>query len=123
MTDRGWSLLESLRRVRSLSCAEFPLHLCHCEKGVGSAISTSHQSEIGTTMSQILNLSRHASDEEAQLLTSLLIYPLVEQSGGQVHFTAEEIHQMREKLASKMVQIQLGDELRLRIIDRLPELQ
>lgn len=73
-------------------------------------------------MSQILNLSRHASDEEAQILTSLLIYHLVEQSGGQVHFTAEEIHQMREKLASKMVQIQLGDSLRLRIIDRLPEL-
>ena len=73
-------------------------------------------------MSQILNLSRHASDEDAQLLTSLLIYNLVERCGGQVQFTAEEIHQMREKLSSKMVQIQLGQDLRLRIIDRLPEL-
>ena len=46
-------------------------------------------------MSQILNLSRHASDEEAQLLTSLLIYHLVERCGGQVQFTAEEIREMR----------------------------
>ncbi len=30
---------------------------------------------------------------------------------------------MREKLASKMVQIRLGNDLRLRIIDRLPELR
>ena len=30
---------------------------------------------------------------------------------------------MREKLSTKMVQIQLGQDLRLRIIDRLPELQ
>ncbi len=74
-------------------------------------------------MSQILNLSHHTSDEDAQFLTSLLIYNLVERCGGQVAFTAEEIRNMREKLSSKMVQIQLGKDLRLRIIDRLPELQ
>lgn len=79
--------------------------------------------ETGTTMSQILNLSRHASDEDAEYLTSLLIYNLVERCGGQVQFTAEEIQQMREKLSTKMVQIQLGNDLRLRIIDRLPELR
>lgn len=77
---------------------------------------------MSASMSQILNLSRHASDEDAQLLTSLLIYHLVEQCGGQVQFTAEEIRQMREKLSTKMVQIQLGQDLRLRIIGRLPEL-
>jgi DNA-binding NtrC family response regulator len=74
-------------------------------------------------MSQILNMSHHATDEEAEYLTSLLIYNLVERCGGQVQFTAEEIGHMREKLSNKMVQIQLGKELRLRIIDRLPELQ
>ncbi|HMS82346.1 MAG TPA: hypothetical protein PKD12_01685 [Nitrospira sp.] len=74
-------------------------------------------------MSQIFNMSRHASDEEAEYLTSLLIFNLVERCGGQVQFTAEEIRQMREKLSSKMVQIQLGKDLRLRIIDRLPELR
>lgn len=74
-------------------------------------------------MSQILNLSRHASDEEAHYLTSLLIYHLVERCGGQLQFTAEEVRQIRADLSTKMVQIQLGDELRLRIINRLPELQ
>ncbi len=74
-------------------------------------------------MSQILNLSRHASDEEAQYLTSLLVYHLVERAGGQLQFTFEEVQQIRENLTTKMVQIQLGDDLRLRIINRLPELQ
>jgi hypothetical protein len=74
-------------------------------------------------MSQILNLNHHTSDEEAQYLTSLLIYHLVERCGGQLQFTAEEVRQIREDLVTKMVQIQLGDDLRLRIIDRLPELR
>jgi hypothetical protein len=74
-------------------------------------------------MSQILNLSRHASDEEAHYLTSLLVYHLVEQCGGELHFTPEDVRKIREKLATKMVQIRLGNDLRLRIIDRLPELQ
>ena len=74
-------------------------------------------------MSQILNLSHHTSDEDAQYLTSLLIYHLVERCGGQLQFTADEVRRIRESLAAKMVQIQLGDDLRLRIIDRLPELR
>ena len=85
--------------VRMVIDKSSPLPLCHCGSLGGSAISTEHQSENGTHMSQILNLSRHASDEEAQLLTSLLIYHLVERCGGQVQFTAEEIRQMREKLS------------------------
>ncbi|MDH4082864.1 MAG: hypothetical protein OEW13_07285 [Nitrospira sp.] len=74
-------------------------------------------------MSQILNLSQLASDEEVQYLTSLLVYHLVDRCGGQLQFTAEEVRQIRENLSTKMVQIQLGDDLRLRLIDRLPELQ
>lgn len=74
-------------------------------------------------MSQILNLSHHASDEEAQYITSLLVYHLVQRSGGQLQFTVEEVQQIRKDLTTKMVQIQLGDDLRLRIINRLPELQ
>ena len=74
-------------------------------------------------MSQILNLSRHASDDEAQYLTSLLVYHLVERCGGQLQFTFEEVRQIRANLSTKMVRIQLGDDVRLRIIDRLPELQ
>ncbi len=74
-------------------------------------------------MSQILNLSQHASEEEVEYLTSLLVYHLVERCGGQLQLTAEEVRQIQMKLSSKMVQIQLGNDLRLRIIDRLPELQ
>lgn len=75
------------------------------------------------TMPQILNCSEHANDEEIHYLTTLLLYHLVERSGGQLQFTAQEVRQIRNNLSTKMVQIQLGDEVRLRIIDRLPELQ
>lgn len=74
-------------------------------------------------MPQIINLSDHASDEEVHYLTSLLIYHLVERCGGQLQFTTQEVREIRENLSTKMVQIQLGNDLRLRIIDRLPELQ
>ena len=74
-------------------------------------------------MSQILNLSQFASDEEAQYITTLLVYHLVERAGGQLQFTVDEVKQIRQDLTTKMVQIQLGDDLRLRIINRLPELQ
>ncbi|MCP9448923.1 MAG: hypothetical protein NNA31_07035 [Nitrospira sp.] len=74
-------------------------------------------------MAQIINLSEHASDEDVHYLTSLLIYHLVERCGGQLQFTVQEVRQIRDSLATKMVQIQLGDDVRLRIIDRLPELR
>ncbi|MCP9472158.1 MAG: hypothetical protein NNA30_05445 [Nitrospira sp.] len=74
-------------------------------------------------MAQIINLSEHASDEDVHYLTSLLIYHLVERCGGHLQFTVQEVRQIRDSLATKMVQIQLGDDVRLRIIDRLPELR
>ena len=73
-------------------------------------------------MSKILNLSSHASDEELQHLTNLLLFHLVEQHGGQIQFKSEDAHRVRESLTTKMVQMQVGEEVRLRIIDRLPEL-
>jgi hypothetical protein len=74
-------------------------------------------------MSQILNLSEHTTDEELQRLTTLLIFHLVERCGGQVQFRLEDAQRVRSSLATKMVQMQVGDEVRIRIIDRLPELQ
>jgi hypothetical protein len=74
-------------------------------------------------MSKILNFSQHASDDEVQYLTTLLLYHMVETYGGQVRFTMQDVRQIRESLTSKMVQIQLGDDVKLRIIDRLPELK
>jgi hypothetical protein len=74
-------------------------------------------------MQQIFNCSEHANDDEVQYLTTLLLYHLVERCGGQLQFSVQDVQQMRESLSSKMVQIQLGNEVRLRIIDRVPELQ
>ena len=73
-------------------------------------------------MSRILNLSAKTSDEDLRHLTTLLLYHLVEKSGGQVQFKVEDAHRVRESLTTKMVQMQVGDEVRLRIINRLPEL-
>ncbi|HSQ92605.1 MAG TPA: hypothetical protein VLM19_10600 [Nitrospiraceae bacterium] len=55
-------------------------------------------------------------------MTTLLLYHLVEKSGGQIQFKLEDAHRVRESLTTKMVQMQVGDEIRLRIINRLPEL-
>jgi hypothetical protein len=73
-------------------------------------------------LSKILNLTEHTTDDDLMHLTTLLLYHLVEQSGGQVQFKLEDAHRIRESLTTKMVQMQVGDEVRLRIIDRLPEL-
>lgn len=73
-------------------------------------------------MSQILNLSQHTNDDELQRLTTLLLFHLVERCGGHVQFKLEDAQRVRASLTTKMVQMQVGDEVRLRIIDRLPEL-
>jgi hypothetical protein len=73
-------------------------------------------------MSKILNLSENTTDEDLRHLTTLLLYHLVEKSGGQIQFKLEDAHHVRESLTTKMVQMQVGDEIRLRIINRLPEL-
>jgi hypothetical protein len=73
-------------------------------------------------MSKILNLSTHTTDEELQHITNLLLFHLVERCGGQIQFKMEDSHRVRESLTTKMVQMQVGEEVRLRIIDRLPEL-
>jgi hypothetical protein len=54
---------------------------------------------------------------------SLLLFHFVNQSGGQIQFKLEDAHRVRESLSTKMIQMQVGEEVRLRIIDRLPELQ
>ena len=74
-------------------------------------------------MSQILNMSQHTTDDELQRLTTMLLFHLVERCGGQVQFRLEDAKRVRASLSTKMVQMQVGDEVRLRIIDRLPELR
>ena len=63
-------------------------------------------------MSQILNMSQHTTDEELHRLTTMLLFHLVERCGGQVQFKLEDAQRARS-LATKMVQMQVGDEVRL----------
>lgn len=95
----------------------------HCRVDGDSAISRPRNALEKTTMPQILNFSQHANDDEVQYLTTLLLYHLVERCGGQLQFSAQDVYHIRESLSTKMVQIQLGDDVKLRIIDRVPELQ
>ena len=77
-------------------------------------------------MPQILNCSEHANDDELQYLTTLLLYhvvDVVEWCGSQLQFSVQDVQQMRERISGKIVQIQLGNVVKLRIIDRVPELQ
>lgn len=100
-----------------------PLPLGHCRAIRISAISKPGTTTRINTMPQILNFSQHANDDEVHYLTTLLLYHLVERCGGQLQFSAQDVYHMRESLSTKMVQIQLGDDVKLRIINRVPELQ
>jgi len=68
-------------------------------------------------------MSEHTTNDELERLTTMLLFHLVERSGGQVQFKLEDAQRVRASLTTKMVQMQVGDEVRLRIIDRLPELR
>lgn len=74
-------------------------------------------------MPRILTLNHHTTDKGAQYLTILLLCHLVERCDGQLQFSIRDIQQLRERLSIKMVQVQLGNDVTLRIIDRMPELQ
>jgi hypothetical protein len=74
-------------------------------------------------MPRILNLNHHTTDKGAQYLTILLLCHLVERCDGQLQFSIQDIRQLRESLSIKMVLVQLGNDVTLRIIDRMPEPQ
>jgi hypothetical protein len=93
------------------------------QRGFGDKWGWPDDQAGASPMSKILNLSTHTSDDELQHLTNLLLFHFVEQCGGQIQFKLEDANRVRESLTTKMVQMQVGDEVRLRIIDRLPELQ
>lgn len=111
-----------LRLYKTVACRS-PSFGSLCDRPRFGDKGSSPQGDIETIMPQILNFSEHANDEEVSYLTTLLLYHLVERCGGQIRFTVNDVNQVRENLSTKMVQIQLGDDVKLRIIDRVPELQ
>ncbi|CAI4030080.1 hypothetical protein DNFV4_00504 [Nitrospira tepida] len=77
----------------------------------------------GSHMRKILSFSDDLTQEEVEHLTTLLIYHLVERCGGRVSFTTEDASQTLEGLETKMVHMQIGNAITLRIVTRPPELQ
>jgi hypothetical protein len=73
-------------------------------------------------MRQILSFSEHLSEEEVQQLTTVLIYHLVDKCGGQVSFSADDANRILSGLTTKMVHMQIGHDVTLRIVTRPPEL-
>jgi hypothetical protein len=74
-------------------------------------------------MSQILNMSQHTTDEELHSAHHDAALSPRRALWRTVQFKLEDAQRVRTSLATKMVQMQVGDEVRLRIIDRLPELR
>lgn len=74
-------------------------------------------------MRQIFSLSEQLTEEEVVQLTSLLLFYLVEKCGGRVEFTREDANRTALGLSTKMVYMQIGKEITLRIVTRPPELQ
>lgn len=74
-------------------------------------------------MPRSLNLNHHTTDKGAQYLTILLLCHLVERCDGQLQFSIQDIRQLGESLSIKMVLVQPGNDVTLRIIDRMPEPQ
>ncbi|MGQ0810344.1 MAG: hypothetical protein ACT4OO_03865 [Nitrospiraceae bacterium] len=74
-------------------------------------------------MQKILSYSDDLTEEEVEHLTTLLIFHLVERCGGQVAFTVDDATGILSRLAAKMVHMQVGEDITLRIVTRPPELQ
>jgi len=55
-------------------------------------------------------------------LTTVLIFHLVEKCGGQVCFSADDANRILSGLSTKMVHMQIGNDVTLRIVTRPPEL-
>jgi hypothetical protein len=74
-------------------------------------------------MRQILSLSEYLTDHEVERLTTVLMFYLVEKSGGQVAFTVDDANRTTVGLNTKMLHMQIGNDITLKVITRPPELQ
>ncbi|MBD0306072.1 MAG: hypothetical protein ICV76_05910 [Nitrospiraceae bacterium] len=74
-------------------------------------------------MKRIRNFSENVTDAEIEPLTATLLFYLVERCGGEVLFTPTDAIKTESGLSANMLQMQVGENIRLRIITRPPELQ
>ena len=74
-------------------------------------------------MKRVQNCSQQVSDEDLEQLLPTLLLHLVDRCGGEVVFTSTDVQTTQACLNEKMIQMLVGDDIRLRIITRPPELQ
>ncbi|WP_447977241.1 hypothetical protein [Candidatus Nitrospira bockiana] len=73
-------------------------------------------------MRRVQNFSEHVSDDELEQLLPTLLLHLVDRCGGDVVLTPGDVEHTESALHGKMVQMLIGNDIRLRIITRPPEL-
>ena len=73
-------------------------------------------------MKRVHNCSQQLSDEDLEQLLPTLLLHLVDRCGGEVVFTTSDVQSTQSCLSEKMIQMLVGDDIRLRIITRPPEM-
>jgi hypothetical protein len=74
-------------------------------------------------MKRIRNYSEQVRDEELEPLTATLLFYLVKRCGGEVVFTRTDATITESSLSTDMLHMTVGNDIRLRIVTRPPELQ
>jgi hypothetical protein len=74
-------------------------------------------------MKRVQNCSQQITDEDLEQLLPTLLLHLVDRCGGEVVFSSTDVQSIQSCLNEKMIQMLVGDDIRLRIITRPPELQ
>ncbi len=74
-------------------------------------------------MKRVQNCSQQLTDEALEQLLPILLLHLVDRCGGEVVFTSTDVQATQSSLNEKMIQMLIGEDIRLRVITRPPELQ
>lgn len=74
-------------------------------------------------MKRIRNYSDHVKDDDLEPLTATLLFYLVKRCGGDIVFTPTDATKTESWLSTDMLHMTVGEDIRLRIVTRPPELQ
>ena len=69
-------------------------------------------------MKRVQNCSQQLTDEDLEQLLPTLLLHLVDRCGGEVVFSTTDVQSVQSCLNEKMIQMLVGDDIRLRIITR-----
>jgi hypothetical protein len=74
-------------------------------------------------MGPIVSVSDNLTEDEVLRLTTVLVFHLVQEAGGQVTLSADQADKAASGLNTNMIHMQIGNKVTLRIVRRPPELQ